>query len=129
LQTTNDPRLPYTPKPFKCQHLEAPEILLPREVSQLKRRAFATSHLAKASTGQARAAHYRRKDAAVNELLKLGCAFIDGVDWQHDDPLIALWFLGGGQLHIPLSRVDLQAFKKIRAQLNGDLTPPRVSAA
>jgi hypothetical protein len=68
---------------------------------------------------------YRRKDAAINALLNLGWAFVDEVDWWQDDPLIDVWFVGGGWLHIPMSCVDLQAFREVRAQLNGSAQPDR----
>jgi hypothetical protein len=97
--------------------------VLPRKITQLRQQAFTSSHRAKAeSIRELRVALYRRKDSAINALLKLGWAFVDEVDWGQDDPLIGISFLGGGRLHIPISRVDLLAFKELRAQLNGTRT-------
>ena len=104
--------------------------MLSRAAVQLKHQAFNSNRRAKAEFSErARAAFYRRKAAAINALLRLGCASVDEVDWRHDDPLIGVWFLGGGRLHIPMSMVDLQAFKEVRAQLNGHLAPQRAPAA
>jgi hypothetical protein len=89
-----------------------------RQVTQLKVVAFRSNRKAKASTGEERAKHYRRKNAAMNALLRLGCALVDETDWRSDDPVIGLRFAGGGKLHMRISGLDSDALLMLRGQFN-----------
>jgi hypothetical protein len=88
-------------------------------IQQLKNRAFDANRQAKASDDRTREAIYRKKDAAINALLRLDCAFVDGVDWSASDPIIGVRFVGGGALHTRMSALDLVAFRKVRAWIGG----------
>jgi hypothetical protein len=98
--------------------------VVPRGIARLKTSAFAANQAAKASSGQVRAAHYRRKDAAINTLLREGYALVDEVDWSHEDPIIGVSFAEGGKLHTRASCLDSGALRSIRQQLNGCATTP-----
>lgn len=92
-------------------------------LNRTKHRAFEANDRAKRTTGAARDAHYRAKDNAINSLLTAGFAFVDSVDWRSSDPTIGVTFTDGGRLHTKLSSLDRGAFRRLRRQLNGDLTP------
>jgi hypothetical protein len=71
----------------------------------------------------------------MNELLKMGFAFVDKGDdngkrdIQLDaDEVIGIRFAGGGALHLRMSSLDLLAFRVVRTQLNADATRERVAA-
>lgn len=88
-----------------------------RDVTKLKLVAFDANRKAKSSSGDDRAIHYRRKDTAMNALLRMGAATVDETDWNRDDPVIGLRFAGGGKLHMKVSNLDLHAMRVIRWQL------------
>jgi hypothetical protein len=88
-----------------------------RAVTELKLAAFASNRDAKNSSGDERAIHYRRKDMAMNALLRMGAARVDETDWNRDDPVIGLRFAGGGKLHMKVSSLDLHAMRVVRFQL------------
>jgi hypothetical protein len=88
-----------------------------QNIARIKQRAFTANQRAKASKDQTREALYRNKDAAINELLKAGRAFVNGVDWSAPDPIIGISFRSGGRLHTKLSALDLSAFRSVRLQL------------
>src|SRR5579864_3315177 len=88
-----------------------------RDVTELKLVAFDSNRKAKSSSGDERAIHYRRKDTAMNALLRIGAAMVDETDWNQDDPVIGLRFAGGGKLHMKVSNLDLYAMRVIRWQL------------
>lgn len=88
-----------------------------RDVTELKLVAFDSNRKAKSSSGDERAIHYRRKDTAMNALLRIGAAMVDKTDWNQDDPVIGLRFAGGGKLHMKVSNLDLHAMRVIRWQL------------
>jgi hypothetical protein len=92
-------------------------------IERLKNLAFTANQRAKASQDETRDAHYRKKTAAINTLIKAECAFVDSVDWSVADPTIGVTFVGGGRLHLKLSGLDLLASRLIRLQLARESSP------
>jgi hypothetical protein len=78
---------------------------------------------AKQSEGPEREAHYWAKDNAINLLLEHGYASVNAVDWSRNDPVLCVRFADGRQLHTKLSSLNLGAFRVLRRQLDGGLTP------
>jgi hypothetical protein len=93
------------------------------DLVRVKNRAFTANRQAKLSRDKDRELFYRVKDGAINCLLETGTAFVISVDWSVPDPVFGVQFVGGGQLHTRLSSLSSGAFRSVRRQLNGCLTP------
>ncbi len=88
-------------------------------LARLKGQAFTANRQAKNSdAGAEREVQYRKKDAAINYLLEVGCAFVNSVDWSKSDPVFGIEFAGGGRLHTKLSCLSIPALHRVRQQIN-----------
>lgn len=83
---------------------------------RLKARAFLASHLAKATTGQARKACYAIKHAAISQLFLNRWAVVNGVS-LFPELLVGVTFPSGGSLHAKPQFLTEQAQELVFAQI------------